>query len=90
MGPNKAVAHKVLGERLKQVTEELELGIKHIEKASFRSFFDEYLETHAKPNKRSWWRDRQIGKVNLIPFFGERFLSEIRAEDVEKFKAARA
>ena len=26
----------------------------------------------------------------MAPFFGERFLSEIRAEDVEKFKAARA
>ena len=80
----------MLGERLKQVTEELELGIKHIEKRSFEVFAYEYLETHAKPNKRSWFRDQQIIDLHLVPFFGKRFLSEITAEDVEKFKAARA
>ena len=90
VGPSKAVAQKVLGERLKQVTEELELGIKHIEKRSFEVFAYEYLETHAKPNKRSWFRDQQIIDLHLVPFFGKRFLGEITAEDVEKFKAARA
>ena len=89
VGPNKAVAHKVLGERLKQVTEELELGIKHIEKMSFEVFAPEYLEVHAKANKRSWQRDEIVIRKHLTPFFGDKLLSEIGSEDIEKYRAAR-
>ena len=42
---------------LKRVTQEKELGIRHIETMSFKDFSQKYLDTHAKPNKNSWERD---------------------------------
>ena len=90
VGPNHELAVQVLGERLKRVTQEKELGIRHIETMSFKDFSQKYLDTHAKPNKSSWQRDEIIIEKHLFPFFKERFVTEITAEDIEKYKVKRS
>ena len=90
VGPNHELAVQVLGERLKRVTQEKELGIRHIETMSFKDFSQKYLDTHAKPNKRSWERDQIIIDKHLVPFFKDRFVTEITAEDIEKYKVKRS
>jgi len=90
VGPNHELVVQVLGERLKRVTQEKELGIRHIETMSFKDFSQKYLDTHAKPNKRSWQRDEIIIEKHLVPFFKDRFVTEITAEDIEKYKVQRS
>ena len=47
------------------------------------------METHAKPNKRSWRTSDYNYLKNLIPFFGEKFLYEITSQMIECYKIAR-
>ena len=89
VGANRAVAQQVLGERLKEITEARDLGIRHIEKITLEAFAEKYLKTHAKPNKLSWERDESVLRKHLLPLLGNRFLTEITPEDIEKYKVAR-
>lgn len=50
-------------------------------------FAQEYLDW-ARNNKRSWQRDR-FSLQNLLPFFGNHRISEIRPQEVELYKAKR-
>ena len=54
----------------------------------FKDFANEFMESYAKINKRSWKRD-QTSLNNLIPFFKSMFLSNITAAAIEKYKAKR-
>jgi len=47
-----------------------------------------YLETYAKPNKRSWTRDETCIK-NLSPYFAHKYLHEITPLDIEHYKKER-
>jgi len=51
----------------------------------FKDMAKLYLEEHSKPNKRSHETDRHVMK-RLKEAFGEKALSEIAVEDVERFK----
>jgi site-specific recombinase XerD len=52
----------------------------------FRDMAKLYLEEHAKVNKRSWKTDEE--RLNrLIERFGDKRLSEITKQDVERFRA---
>lgn len=42
----------------------------------------EYLEKYAKPRKRSWRRDAQILRADVIPVWGKRRAADIRRRDV--------
>lgn len=54
----------------------------------FKDFAREFLERYSKVNKRSWRSDVSIvNKLNL--YFGDKYLEEIRPEEVEGFKSAR-
>ena len=54
----------------------------------FKEFAKEFLERYSKVNKRSWRSDVSI--VNkLNPYFGDKYLEEIKPEEVEGFKSAR-
>ena len=54
----------------------------------FKDFAREFLERYSKVNKRSWRSDVSI--VNkLNPYFGDKYLEEIKPEEVEGFKLAR-
>lgn len=54
----------------------------------FMEFTDLFIEKYAKPNKRSWKDDVYAVKI-LNRFFGQLFLHEVTAFDVESFKASR-
>jgi integrase len=54
----------------------------------FKDFAREYLEVHAKPNKRSWQRDeRTIARLNKT--FGDLRLSELTLLRIEKYRVER-
>ena len=89
IGPSKKLAETVLKKRKVEIAEGKYLNIDRVERLKFRAFAPIYLEIHAKPNKRSWQTTDAKYLKNLVPFFGERFLSEITTEMVERYKAHR-
>lgn len=89
IGPSKKLAQAVLSKRLTEVAENKHLDVKKEQKIKFKDFAHTYLETHAKPNKRSWRTSDEKYLRNLIPVFGENFLYEITPEAVERYKAQR-
>ena len=48
-----------------------------------------YIETYAKVRKKSWRTDEKYLSAQLIPYFGEMKVSEIRSLDVDRFIAKR-
>jgi integrase len=59
-----------------------------VEDPRFRDFAREYLEVHARPNKRSWQRDeRTIARLNKT--FGDLRLSELSLLRIEKYRVER-
>jgi len=54
----------------------------------FEDHAKEFLELYSKQNKRSWARD-EISLDHLKEFFKGKYLSEITAEQVERYKAKR-
>ena len=89
IGPSKKLAQAVLNKRLSEVAENKHLDVKKDRKIKFKDFAHTYLETHAKPNKRSWQTSDAKYLKNLIPCFGESYLYEITPEIVERYKAQR-
>ncbi len=49
---------------------------------SFAELAHEYIERHAKPNKRSWFKDQSILDRDLLPRFGHRKAAEISRRDI--------
>jgi len=71
-----------------KLAEGLTAGAVDIEDPLFEDFAREYLETYAKPRKRSWQRDEfSIG--HLKEFIGRRRLSQVSLLLIEKYKLAR-
>jgi len=50
---------------------------------------DMYLESYAKPNKRSWETDNYRMNANILPFFGQFELDSINPLMIEKYRAQR-
>lgn len=50
---------------------------------TFEELALQYLEQHAKPNKRSWGEDERMINVYLKPNIGDKIASEVTIEDVE-------
>lgn len=89
IGSSRTLAENVLRKRKLQIAENKFLDIRKQEKVRFEELANMYLELHAKPNKRSWYKDViMIKKLNK--YFGGRYLYEITPVLVEKFKAERA
>ena len=63
-------------------------GVADVEDPYFEDFAREYLETYAKPRKRSWKRD-EISIGHLKEFIGRRRLSQISLLLIEKYRLAR-
>jgi len=49
---------------------------------TFGELWNEYLERHAKPNKRSWTDDVRIARAELLPSWRDRKAIEITRRDV--------
>ena len=68
------------------------LGQEVIEKAKavlFKEWAKTYLELEGVKTLRSFAGRSHSVKIHLVPFFGEKILSEIRPQDVEMFRAQR-
>ncbi len=89
IGTSKKLAETVLKKRKVQIAEGKFLNIDRVERLRFKDFAPTYLETHAKPNKRSWQTTDAKYLKNLVPYLGERYLHEITPELVERYKAQR-
>ena len=89
IGTSKKLAETVLKKRKVQIAEGKFLNIDRAERVKFKDFSQTYLETHAKPNKRSWQTTDAKYLKNLVPYLGERYLHEITSEMVERYKAHR-
>lgn len=57
-------------------------------RASIEDLWLHYLDTHARPRKRTWERDEKEYARLIKPEFGTRLLSDIDRTDVEQFVAA--
>jgi integrase len=51
----------------------------------FQDFAYEYLESYAKERKRSWESDQKYLNTHLIPFFQNKYLSEITPRDIKQY-----
>lgn len=86
VGPTKRMAEKALAVRKGEILQ----GRYQIRKRGnvrLDIFAKTYLD-HAKTNKRSWQRDEGLLK-NLLPFFGNRLLSDINPFLIESYKKKR-
>ena len=88
IGPSKKQAVIVLDKRRVQIAENRFLDVKKNERILFKDMASLYLANHSRPNKKSYRRD--ISCVNnLNPVFGGRYIYEITALDIEKYKLKR-
>jgi integrase len=71
---------------------DIELGLKKpaSEDVPFKKFADTFLELYSRPNKRAPKRDETSLTQHLKPFFKDKGLAEITAQDIEAYKAMRA
>lgn len=89
IGSSKKMAEQVLAKRVAAVAENKHLDIRRYKKVSFAELADKYLELHAKPNKRSWEKADACYLKKLMPYFGNKPLSDITSLDIEKYRAFR-
>lgn len=64
-------------------------GVKELKRIVFNNFAPIYLESYAKPNKRSWICDDYCLEAHLKPHFGKLDLMEITPLDIETYRARR-
>ena len=89
VGANKKVAETVLAKRRVAISEGKYLDVVKKEKIKFNVFAQEYLNVHSKQHKKTWKTDSFHIK-DLGEFFNGKFLYEITAQDVERFKMERS
>ena len=64
-------------------------GVKEQKRILFNDFALIYLESYAKPNKKSWVCDDYCLEAHLKPYFGKLDLREITPLDIETYRAKR-
>lgn len=89
IGTNKKLALNVLAKRKAEIAEGKFLDVRKNKKIRFEEFAEEYLNLHAKPNKKSWKADYYNLK-GLERLFKGKYLYTIAVEDIEKFKSERS
>lgn len=55
----------------------------------FREFAGIYLKDYAKVKKRSWKTDKSYLNANLVPYFGDYLLVDIKIHMIEKYQGKR-
>ncbi len=89
IGSSKTLAQSVLQKRKVEIAENKFLDVQKDSRIKFKDFASTYLEMHSKPNKRSWKSSDFYIMKSLVPFFGEKYLSEIDSLMVEAYKVKR-
>lgn len=88
IGTSKELAKNVLRKIKVEMAEGKFLDVEKQERIKFKDFAQEYLDVHSKQHKKSWVTDTFRIKY-LSEFFKEKFLYEINAKDIERFKMER-
>ena len=88
IGPSKQLAENVMRKRKVEMAEDRFLDKAKKAKIKFEDFCLEYYNIHSKPNKKSWKMD-YFHLEELKKFFKGKYLYEITASDIEKFKIER-
>lgn len=89
VGTSKKLAKNVLSKRKVAIAEGKLLDVQKNEKIRFETFANEYLNIHAKPNKKSWETDSHHIE-RLKEYFGGKYLFTITNKDIENFKVERS
>lgn len=85
---DKRLALKIYLEKHHQFVEEHHLPSQRGKRVTFLRMCEEYLEKHAKVNKRSW-RDDELIIGKLKKYFGDVPLINIQPQTIEGYKASR-
>ena len=51
---------------------------------SIDSLCEEYMEKHAKPNKRTWKNDLSMLRHHVIPVLGDYLVADVRRTDISR------
>ena len=86
---NKRLAEDILKKREIEIRENKFFDVKRKTKIKFKDFAAEYLERHAKPNKRSWENcdSQYINRFNQ--YFGEKLLFQIDLKNIDQYRGFR-
>lgn len=90
IGRSKKIADLKLKDIELKIARDEQLGIQETKKVLFRDFAEEYLN-FSKANKapKSYKRDITSLRRNLIPNFGNRYISEINQYEIDQYKIKR-
>jgi len=90
IGHSKKIADLKLKDIELKIARDEQLGIQETKKVLFRDFAEEYLN-YSKANKapKSYGRDISSLRRNLIPCFGNRYISEINQYEIDQYKIKR-
>lgn len=89
VGPSRQVAEAALRKIKVAIAENRFLDVRREPEITLREMFDQYLDLHSKPNKRSW-KDDEIISRRLVAYFGaSTLLSRITREKIELYRAQR-
>ena len=89
ISPSKTLALSVLRKRKVGIAEGRFLDKRKEHKIKFKDFAHQYFNLHSKPNKKSWHSSDENSLKRLVPFFGSKYLYEIKPLMVEKYKMER-
>lgn len=83
---DRKLAEQILAKRTVEIVEGRFLHKRPQKQITFEQFSDVYLNTHARPQKKSWINDELYLK-ELKPILGKKILHTIKTEEIERFKA---
>ncbi len=86
----KRMAEEIRREKQVEADKRAVLGRSNPETITFEKFAQMYMDTHAKPNKRSWKSTDEVYLKRLIPVFGGYNLHSITPKMIEDYKVKRA
>jgi site-specific recombinase XerD len=86
---NKAVADLLEKDLLVKCERQEFLGIIEVKKITFKAFAELYLDRYARPNKSPKGYEGDVNSLKALRSFFTGLLTEIKAEKIEEYKAAR-
>jgi len=86
----KRIAEEIRREKQVEADKRAALGRSNPELITFEKFAQMYMDTHAKPNKRSWKSTDHVYLKQLTPAFGKYNLHSITTKMIEDYKVKRS
>lgn len=89
IGSSKQMAETVLHKRLAEVAEGKFLGVQKEQKIKFEELVDSYIKLHAS-QKRSWRSSYRNSIRKLLPYFQDKYVTQITPRMIEEFRVERS